>query len=62
MDMEYIISQMEYERQFKEDIFYGYGVLYFSNGDKHEGEFTNDKKDVYGVYHFSNGDRYEGKL
>ena len=39
----------------------GYGVEYYSNGDKYEGEWKNDEKDGYGIFYFLFGDKYEGE-
>ena len=39
----------------------GYGIKYYSNGNRYEGEFKNDNKDGYGIYLYSNGDKYEGE-
>ena len=39
----------------------GYGIYYFSNGDKYEGEWKNDKREGYGIYYYSDKDKYEGE-
>ena len=38
----------------------GYGVNFFTNGDKYEGEFRNDSYHGKGMYSWSDGKRYEG--
>ena len=42
----------------------GYGIDYFSDGEKYEGEWRNDILDGYGIYFFSSGDNMKenGKI
>ena len=41
-------------------MFEGYGIIYFSNGNKYEGEFKNAMLEGYGIFYFSNGDKLKG--
>ena len=34
----------------------GYGIFYYSNGEKYEGEFKNGDREGFGVLFDSNGD------
>ena len=54
MELEYIIIQMEikYEGEWKNNRSDGYGIYYFSNGDKYEGEWKNGINDGYGIFYF----------
>ena len=38
----------------------GYGILYYSNGDRFEGNWNNNDKSDYGIYYYSNGDIFKG--
>ena len=55
-------GKLEYEGEYKNDNKEGYGIYYFTNGDKYEGEFKNDNMEGYGTNYFTNGDRYEGEF
>ena len=54
----HIIYYGEIKNNNKKD---GYGIGYYSNGNKYEGQWKDDKKDGYGIYYYSNGEKYEGQ-
>ena len=39
---------------------HGYGIYYYSNGDRYEGHFKEGQRDSHGILKFANGDKYEG--
>ena len=38
----------------------GKGVMYYSDGSRHEGEYKNGNRNGHGVFYYSSGDKYDG--
>ncbi len=65
-------SGTRYEGEFRNDLFEGYGVVYFLDndewhGDRFEGQFVADTAQGYGIYYYhpkgsGEGDRYAGEV
>lgn len=44
----------------KNDVYHGFGTLYYESGDKYEGEWREEMREGSGTLYYHSGDRYEG--
>jgi hypothetical protein len=51
-----------YRGEFREGLFYGWGLYTYKNGDKYEGEFAEGMKCGKGTFTCKNGDKYVGEF
>ena len=51
-----------YEGEWKDDLFDGYGIMYWKNSDFYQGDWKKGLKEGKGIYNFCNGDIYEGEF
>ena len=48
--------------EFKDDVKEGYGIDYYSNGERYEGEFKNNRKEGFGIYYYPTGGKYSAGI
>lgn len=51
----------QYEGQWKDGNYHGYGVLKFRNGESYDGHFSNGTFDGKGTFNYDDGSKYEGE-
>ena len=56
-----LIALAEYDGDFKQNTFNGYGRTVYSNGDIFEGYVTGGRPHGHGMMRYLNGDRYDGE-
>ena len=54
-------NKIKCEGEFKNDLFEGFGIAYFSNGARFEGEWEKSELKI-GAYYYPQGDIYEGEF
>eukprot|EP01012_Entosiphon_sulcatum_P034506 TRINITY_DN43774_c0_g1_i1.p1 TRINITY_DN43774_c0_g1~~TRINITY_DN43774_c0_g1_i1.p1 ORF type:complete len:564 (-),score=78.32 TRINITY_DN43774_c0_g1_i1:178-1656(-) len=56
----YSNGQVEYDGDWRSDVYNGFGTLYYESGDKYVGEWLNEERHGKGILYYHSGDRYEG--